>query len=700
MVIRSILLLLVIAASTVAQESTLPPSEAPAAAPSEPAESAADVAEEQPEAETEVEPLPELKVGQAVPLFNGKSLHGWTTDSGKAIENGWKVDDGAIHRESRGGNIFYAQEVGDFELTFEWKIEQGGNNGIKYRVRKYGGQWLGCEYQILGETRPSFGRGSCGSLYELYEPSEEKQLNAIGEWNTSRIVAHGPRIEHWLNGKQIVEADLASQEWRKRLLQSKFAPHADFARNTMGRIMLTDHGSKVWYRNLVLTPLPNEEIPPLAPAPRPNVVIFLTDDQGTIDANCFGSEDLHTPNMDRLAREGVRFTQAYSHTVCCPARAMLLTGRHPQRGGVNDWMQGDLKASDGRDMNMALEEVTLAEVLREAGYRTALFGKWHLGAAAEHGPTKQGFDEFFGLRGGFIDNYNHHFLHREGYHDLYRGTEEEFAEGKYFPDLIVKEATRFLEQNRDSNFFLYVPFNLPHYPEQADDKFEERYRDLPMPRRSYAQAISTVDDRMGRILSKLDQLGLADDSIVVMLSDNGHSAEQYEIKLDDHASGLEKGTNYGANGGGGNTGKWRGHKGTFFEGGIRVPAMLRYRAALPRGKVRDQAITAADVFPTILELCQIDPPKETLDGQSLLPIIESADAPSYHEVMHWQWQQKWAVRRGDWKLIATGDELFLGNLADEQPEAKNHAEEQPEIVAELTQLHDEWLKEVTPAERK
>jgi arylsulfatase A len=149
-------------------------------------------------------------------------------------------------------------------------------------------------------------------------------------------------------------------------------------------------------------------IVPLTAAP-PNVVILFTDDQGTLDANCYGSDDLITPNIDKLAATGVRFTQAYAHTVCCPARAALMTGRHPQRGGVTDWMQGSMNGPQGR--NMALTEVTLAEALREAGYRTALFGKWHLGAHKDHGAEKQGFDEFFGIRNGFIDNYRHYFLH-------------------------------------------------------------------------------------------------------------------------------------------------------------------------------------------------------------------------------------------------------------------------------------------------
>ena len=638
-------------------------------------------------------PLPKLEIGKTVSLFDGETLNGWTTQDGKPVTNGWTVEDGTIYRKSRGGNIFYGQQVGDFELKFEWKIVKGGNNGLKYRVRSYGGRVLGCEYQLLGETKQSLTKGSTGSLYAIYEPNENKKVNPIGEWNTAKIVAHGARIEHWMNGEKIVEADLVSEEWRKRLSQSKFSPHKDFARNSKGRIMLTDHGSEVWYRNLVLTPLPFELIPPIAPEPKPNVVIFLTDDQGTLDVNCYGSEDLFTPNMDRIAKDGVRFTQAYAHTVCCPARALLMTGRHPQRSNVNHWTQGNLKGPDGR--NMDLEEVTLAETLSDAGYRTALFGKWHLGAAATHGPTKQGFDEFFGLRGGFIDNYNHYFLHGKGFHDLYRGTEEQFAEEKYFPDLVVQEANRFLEENHKSPFFMYVPFNIPHYPEQADKKFDDRYRDMPMPRQSYAKMISTTDDRIGQIMSQLDKLGVRDNTIIVFMSDNGHSAEHNEIRVDEHNSGLEKGTYYGAHGGGGNTGKWRGHKGTFFEGGIRVPAMISFPPKVPKGKVRHQAITAADILPTVLELCNVPAPNVNLDGQSLLPIIKSPKTPTHHKIMHWQWHKNWAVREGDWKLIATGKNLFLGNLTDEKPEETNHAKEQTEVVERLKSLHDEWVKDVS-----
>ena len=343
-------------------------------------------------------------------------------------------------------------------------------------------------------------------------------------------------------------------------------------------------------------------------ANRPNVLIFFTDDQGTLDANCYGSKDLHTPTIDHLAKTGVRFTQAYAHTVCCPARALLLTGRHPQRSGITNWTQGSRKPDEGnpKGTNLPREEITLAEALKPAGYKTGLVGKWHLGAREGHGPLDQGFDRFYGHLGGFIDNYLHHFLHGSGFHDLYDQKVEIFETGNYFPDLTTKQAIGFIEENRERPFFLYVAFNIPHYPEQADKKFAERYKDLPMPRRSYAQMVSTTDDRMGVILKRLSDLGLRENTIVIFMSDNGHSAEDgARIKGNNHSSGLKEGTYYHAFGGGGSTGKWRGHKGTYYEGGLRVPAIISYPRALPADAVRAQAVTAADWFPTILDLCGV-----------------------------------------------------------------------------------------------
>ena len=441
-----------------------------------------------------------------------------------------------------------------------------------------------------------------------------------------------------------------------------------------------------------------------AQSAKPNIVIIYTDDQGTLDAGCYGSNDIHTPNIDALARRGVRFTQAYAHTVCCPSRSQLLTGRVPQRGGVTNWLSNHPSDENGR--NMDVSEVTLAEVLRENGYRTGLAGKWHLGAKPGHQPLDQGFDEAYGHLGGFIDNFEHKFLHsnskRPPFHDLYRNGEEIDETGRYFPDLVVREATRFIVENKDRPFFLYCAFNVPHYPEQSDPKFAKMYDSMAMPRRSYASMITTTDDRIGQVLNALDNWGLRDNTLVIFMSDNGHSTEQFN----------NWDVNYGANGGGGNTGPWRGAKASMFEGGIRVPAVISLPGRIPAGEVRAQAISNMDFFPTILESCGIDPPSHEIDGKSLWPVLRSADAPSPHQVFHWMWQSQWAVREGDWKLIGNGrdttglksehaprkqmGDLYLANLADDQPESVNHAAERPEVVARLTSSHEAWLRAVTP----
>lgn len=189
------------------------------------------------------------------PLLAGETLDNWMTLDGKPVTQGWEVVDGAIHLnrgKKRAGHIVTRHEYGDFELSFEWKIAERGNSGLKYRVRKYGRKTLGCEYQIYddGKTGGALGRGSTGSLYALYEPASEMQLNAPGEFNSSRIIVRGNHIEHWMNGLKVVSAEVGSPEWDRRLASSKFAPNPEFSRNRFGRIMLTDHGAEVWYRNI------------------------------------------------------------------------------------------------------------------------------------------------------------------------------------------------------------------------------------------------------------------------------------------------------------------------------------------------------------------------------------------------------------------------------------------------------------------
>ena len=418
---------------------------------------------------------------------------------------------------------------------------------------------------------------------------------------------------------------------------------------------------------------------------RPNVLLILADDQGTLDANCYGSGDLHTPTLDALAKDGVRFSQFYvGAPVCSPSRAALLTGRCPHRAGV----PGNVSSQAGH-AGMPTEQLTIAEVLKSAGYRTALFGKWHLGTIPECSPNGQGFDEFFGFKAGCIDNWSH-FFYWSGphFHDLYDDEEEVYEDGQHFTRIIVREAKRFLGESKNKNtdqpFFLYLPFNIPHYPLQPYAKYRKMFEDKEMTwqRRQYAAWVATMDDAIGEVLSELDRLGLADDTLVVFLSDHGHSIEVR------------------ANNGGGNAGNYRGNKFTLWEGGIRVPCIARFPGRIAPGEVRDQVTTSMDWYPTICRTCGVDLPKRVLDGRDITPVIASADAPTPHDVINWESGNQWAVRRGNWKLVATrakkkpSVDFFLSDMSKDTTETQNLAEKHPEVVKQLAELHAAWRKEV------
>ena len=426
-------------------------------------------------------------------------------------------------------------------------------------------------------------------------------------------------------------------------------------------------------------------------ARQPNVILIYTDDQGTIDANCYGAKDLITPNIDALAARGVRFTQFYSAApVCSPSRAAVLTGRYPQRAGLAN-NAGSGKGAAG----MPSSQVTIAEMLKVAGYATGHIGKWHLGYIPETMPNGQGFDYSFGHMGGCIDNYSHFFYWQgPNRHDLWRNGTEIWENGKYFPDLMVGEATAFIESHKDKPFFLYWPINTPHYPLQGTDEWRERYADLPEPRRQYAAFVSTTDEKIGQLLSVVDKLGLTTDTIVIFQSDHGHSTEERTF------------------GGGGSAGPYRGAKFSLFEGGIRVPAIVSYPGTLPQNEQRDQMAVSVDWMPTIAQLCKVPLPARKFDGASLVKVIKASDAASTHHVFHWQsgrglgGKPQWAVREGDWKLIGNpkdtsnkapltkDDQKFLVNLKSDPAEMKNVANKHPETVNRLAAIHEQWLLQV------
>ncbi len=425
-----------------------------------------------------------------------------------------------------------------------------------------------------------------------------------------------------------------------------------------------------------------------AESSKPNVIIILTDDQGSVDAGCYGARDLATPGVDALATHGVRFTQFYSAApVCSPSRAGLLTGRYPWLAGMPN--QADSPPSEMVDESDALTgeglpatEVTMADMFRAAGYATAHIGKWHLGFGAGHKPLDHGFDYSFGFLGGCIDNYSHFFYWSgPGRHDLWENNQRVRMPGRYFPDLMVEKTKAFIASHRRQPFFIYFAMNMPHYPYQGDDKWLQYYQHVPYPRNLYAAFVSTLDERVQQLVKYLQDSGLQERTIIVYQSDNGHSVEER------------------AHFGGGSSGPYRGAKFSLFEGGIRLPAIISWPGHLPEGQVRGQIAHGCDWMPTLADLCDVALPKAGLNGRSLVSVIQAADAPSPHDVLQWRLGRQWAVRQGPWKLLHnpldTGSaqklperdkEWFLANIIQDPGERTNLADQHPDVVERLRKL--------------
>ncbi len=429
----------------------------------------------------------------------------------------------------------------------------------------------------------------------------------------------------------------------------------------------------------------------LQAAEKPNVIVIYTDDQGSVDAACYGSKDLETPNIDRLANTGVRFTQMLAPSAICSAsRAGMLTGRFPARAGV----PSNVSSAKGNS-GMPASEITMAELLKSNGYRTGHVGKWHLGYTPETMPNAQGFDSSFGHMGGCIDNYSHFFYwNGPNRHDLWRDGKEVWKDGEYFGDLMIDEMKSLISKKSEDPFFIYWAINWPHYPLQGTGKWREKYKDLPHPRDKYATFVSTTDELIGIIMDQLESEGLRENTIVLFQSDHGHSVEERTF------------------GGGGSAGPYRGHKGGLFEGGIRVPSVVSWPKALPKGEVRDQMVTGCDWFSTIAEWTGSTIPEgHHLDGKSIVGVVaENAKSP-HDGKFYWQLgadpnKAKWVVRDGDWKLLGNTHEsvrpegvpeltkddrkLFLVNLKTDIGETTNVAADHPDVVARLLKMKEEY----------
>ena len=413
---------------------------------------------------------------------------------------------------------------------------------------------------------------------------------------------------------------------------------------------------------------------------RPNIVLIFTDDQGMNDVGCYGSE-IPTPHTDSLARDGLRFTSWYvASSICTPSRFGLLTGRNPSRS--QDLLLGALMFLGPGDKSRGIHkgETTYAEMLRNHGYHTALIGKWHLGHGEKHFlPTRHGFETFIGHTGGCIDYFTMQYGNRP---DWYQGEKRVPASG-YATRLITDEVEKFLGRQKDAArpFYLHLAYNAPHFGKGWDEKkstvvniMQPHPDDLkrvgsvrdPL-RREFAAMTVALDDGIGRVLQAIDDNGLRRDTLVIFMTDHGGDPRY----------------------GGSNT-PFRGNKATLFEGGIRVPCLMRWPGRIAPGSVSDDVASALDLFPTFCRLAGADASPYLLDGKDLTPILTGAaggerelfwELGSHAELKRGSWR---ALRRRNWKYvrIPAGEE-FLFNLEADPYETTNQAEKQPRIFEEM-----------------
>ena len=404
-------------------------------------------------------------------------------------------------------------------------------------------------------------------------------------------------------------------------------------------------------------------------ASRPNIVIILADDLGYADIGAQGvATDVRTPNVDSIAAAGVRFTNGYvSCPVCSPSRAGLLTGRYQERFG-HEMNPGGV---DWPNFGLPKDQPALSEVLHAAGYRTGMMGKWHLGNKLDRSPTARGFDEFFGFWGGL----HGYMAQSPGWNMIRKGTERVDFKG-YLTDSIGEEAAAFIDHNHDKPFFLYVAFNAVHQPLQAPPRYMDRFKDEPdRKRRTMLAMLSALDDAVGKVLDKLREHKLEQNTIIFFLSDNGGPTE----------------------GNASSNAPFTGYKNQLFEGGIREPFYVQWKGHVPEGKVRNEPVISLDIFATATALAgaQISNDKP-IDGVDLMPWLTGKNDGPVHERLYWRYTPQWAIREGDWKVMGLRDRAKLFNLAIDPREKNDVSAQKPEIFQRLKDDYAAWNKQLIP----
>ncbi|MBN2314181.1 MAG: sulfatase-like hydrolase/transferase [Sedimentisphaerales bacterium] len=434
----------------------------------------------------------------------------------------------------------------------------------------------------------------------------------------------------------------------------------------------------------------------------PNIVLIVSDDQGYNDLGCYGSTEVKTPHLDQLAADGARLTSFYvTWPACTPSRGSLLTGRYPQRNGTYDMFRNDKVDQDHlytpeeyevsweRVGGMDTREVLIPRVLKSAGYTSGIFGKWDLGMLHRFLPLQRGFDEFYGYVNTGIDYWTHE---RYGIPSMYRNNEPTTEDkGTYATDLFRREAVRFIEKNKDRPFFCYVPFNAPHGASNLDrprpgvqapleyirkhyGAYDPNNSDTRQARRlRYMAAVTYMDEAMGEILETLSRNGLEDNTIVIFFSDNG-------------------------GGGGSDNTPLRGGKGHMFEGGIRVPCIVRWPGVVPEGSVCEEFLTSMEIYPMLCRAAGARPPRSVmLDGFDMTGVLRGKET-SRRKEMFWKRRGDKAARVGNFKWVDSARGSGLFDLSNDIGEKHDLSKEKPDVLESLKSRFAAWMKEMAEAE--
>lgn len=447
----------------------------------------------------------------------------------------------------------------------------------------------------------------------------------------------------------------------------------------------------------------------------PNILLIVSDDQGYHDLGCFGSKVIKTPNLDRLAAQGVRCTSFYvTWPACTPSRGSLLTGRYPQRNGLYDMIRNDLAdtgykygkydyaISPERVLGMDTREIMISQVLKKRGYTTGVFGKWDGGQLKRYLPLQRGFDEFYGFTNTGIDYYTHE---RYGVPSMMRNNQPTTEDkGTYCTYLFRREALRFIEKHKDRPFFLYLPFNAPHSASNLDPKIRglahapEKYQKLyahlnlndnfvkgkrygkpaMVPSRSkrklnYLACVTCMDEAIGAVLKNLDKHKLAENTLVIFFSDNGGSGTADNSPL-------------------------RGRKAQMWEGGIRVPFIARFPGRIPAGTVSNEFLTSLEVFPTLTRVAGGRLPRDVVyDGFDMLPVLAGKEK-SQRKEMFWQRRGDKAARVGRYKWVSSSRGGGLFDLKNDIGEKRDLSNERPELLKKLKARFAAWKKQMQNAE--